>query len=253
MGCQRAVPPPGEPLAVLRAGAAALGIELDRGTLTAFERYRELLADRGAVMNLTGVRDQPAVERRHFVESLAVGAALQAAGRLTGSERLIDVGSGAGFPGIPLRLAWPNLHVTLLEATEKKAAFLQLAVDSLGLRDVRIVAGRAEEAGHRPGLRGRFDLVTARAVAPLAALAELTLPFARAGGGVAAIKGSRLDQELADAPGAISRCGGGRASELPLSLHGAGPHPRLLLIEKVRQTPRDLPRRPGTPVHAPLR
>jgi 16S rRNA (guanine527-N7)-methyltransferase len=253
MGCQRTGTAAMPDLPLLRTAPATIGVSLSAEALAAFARYYALLAEHGARFNLTRVLDVEGVQVRHFAESLAVGAALEAARQFTGIERVMDVGSGAGFPGIPLRIAWPGVRLTLLEATGKKARFLQLVVDELGLAGVGVVNARAEEAGHDAALREAFDVVTARAVAPLPALAEVTLPFARIGGCAALVKGSRLPQELRDAAGAISRCGGGRADILPLAQFGEGPAPRLLMVPKTRRTPADLPRAPGVPASRPLR
>lgn len=253
MGCQRTNPAPETGLETLSAGVGAFNATLDETALTAFQRYYELLAEHGSRFNLTAVRDYESVQRRHFLESLAIGVALRSAGQLGGHERLLDLGSGAGLPGIPLAVAWPALRVTLLEATGKKARFLQLAVETLALRHVAVVNARAEDAAHLPALRERFDLVVARAVAPLDTLVELGLPFARVGGNLAALKGSRAAEELRRAPGAIRRTGGGDARRLTLPGQAAEAALSLVVVRKLRPTPRDLPRRPGLPAAQPLR
>lgn len=253
MGCQRDASPPAAGLPLLRVGAAALGLALSDAALAGFAHYFALLAEQGAAFNLTSVLDYEGVQRRHFLESLALGAALRDAGRLRGAERIVDIGAGAGFPGVPLKLVWPELRLALIEATQKKAAFLRLAVKALALTGVDVVAARAEAAAHRPGLRGRFDLAVARAVAPLPALAELTLPFVRIGGAVAAVKGSRLPAELAAAGAAIRRCGGGAPETLSLPGQPADGPLRILIIPKVRPTPAELPRGPGLAAVRPLR
>ena len=213
--------------------------------------YRDLLAEATRALNLTSVRDPAAIERRHITESLMLARVLADEGLLPQGARVIDVGSGGGLPGIPLALARPDLGVTLLEATAKKAAFLEDAVQRLGLSTVRVLGLRAEEAAHLPGERERYDLVVARAVAALAALVELTLPFARVGGALAAVKGSRMAEELAAATAAITRCGGGAARIV--ALPGEATHLRLVIVPKAAPTPPDLPRRPGMPVKRPLR
>jgi 16S rRNA (guanine527-N7)-methyltransferase len=252
MGCQREVTGGQASLAELRRGLESLGVALPEDNLAAFERYYELIAERGAVMNLTSIIDYEGVQRRHFLESIAVGAALRDAGLLKGTERVIDVGAGAGFPGIPLRLAWPGLRLTLLEATEKKAAFMQEVVDALDLSGVSIVTARAEDAARKADLRERFDIVIARAVAPLSVLAELTLPFARVSGYLAAVKGSRLPAELAAARVAIARCGGRQPSVLDLPADAAPKHLKVAVIRKASRTPPELPRRAGLPASSPL-
>ncbi len=251
MGCQRADPQATLPL--LAAGAEALGVPLDRAMLDRFGRCFALLVEHGTRMNLTSVRDAEGIQRRHFLESLALGVSLRDAGLLEGRERAIDVGAGAGFPGVPLAIAWPDLRLTLLEATQKKARFLQTLVRALDLPGAVVVAARAEEAGHRPGLRGTFELALARAVAPLPALVELTLPFVRVGGWLAAVKGSRLDQELLQAGDALERCGGGPARTLSLPGLQQDSPLRVVVVQKLRPTPAALPRGPGLPQSQPLR
>lgn len=253
MGCQRSEGGVGQQVDLLRTGAAALDIALDAAAAARFDRYFELLAEHGSRFNLTGILDQKGVQRRHFLESLAVGAALRREGMLQSGGAAIDVGSGAGFPGLPLRIAWPELRLTLLEATRKKAVFLQLVANELELTGVQVVNARAEDAGHQPELRERFDLVVARAVASLPALAELTLPFARMGGLVSLVKGSRLDEELDEAGAAIRACGGGRPQEVELGSDRLAIATRLLIIPKAAQTPRGLPRAAGVPSKRPLR
>ena len=218
---------------------------------SSLHRYRDLLLEANEQLNLTSVREPAEIERRHIAESLTVVRSIEAAGWLPSGARVIDVGSGGGLPGIPLAIARPDVQVTLLEATGKKAAFLERTAATLGLRGVRVVAARAEEAAHDPGERETYDLALARAVAALATLAELTLPFVRIGGALAAVKGSRAEEEIAEAAVAVRRCGGGEVRVAPLM--AAAPNLRLIVVPKVAPTPSELPRRPGVPGKRPLR
>lgn len=228
----------GEDTARLRDQAAAL------------RAYRDLLAEATRTLNLTAVREPAAIERRHIAESCAVAGLLADASVLPPGARVIDVGSGGGLPGIPLAIVRPDVQVTLLEATAKKAAFLERAVAALGLANARVIAARAEEAAHRPAEREAYDVAVARAVAALPALVELALPFVRVGGVLAAVKGSRAGQEIAAAAAAIRLCGGGAVEVLPLGADA--PNLRVVLVRKVSPTPPHLPRRPGMPVKRPL-
>jgi 16S rRNA (guanine527-N7)-methyltransferase len=211
--------------------------------------FRDLLAE--APLNVTSVRDPGEIERRHIDESVAIVRAVEAAGWLAEGARAIDVGSGGGLPGIPLAILRPDVIVTLLEATGKKAAFLEGVVRDLRLTNVRVLCARAEEAAHEPEEREGYDLATARAVAPLATLVELTLPFVRVGGALAAVKGSRAAAEVAEAGVAVQRCGGG-AVEVLSPLFDASML-RLLIVPKVAHTPLEFPRRAGIPAKRPLR
>ncbi|MGD9890540.1 MAG: 16S rRNA (guanine(527)-N(7))-methyltransferase RsmG [Dehalococcoidia bacterium] len=214
-----------------------------------FTRFRDLLAQ--APFNVTSVRDPSDIEQRHIGESLALVRALAAAGHLPSGARVIDVGSGGGLPGIPMAIARPDLAVVLLEATGKKADFLEDVAQRLHLRNVRVLAARAEEAAHQPDERERYDLATARAVAPLATLVELTLPFVRVGGALAALKGSRADEEIAAAAVAVQRCGGGLIDIRSLTAEQFTP--RLVIVPKIAPSPDELPRRSGIPAKRPLR
>lgn len=235
----------------LSEGAERLRISLSPPQLEAFRTvYRELIAERPRA-GLTSLTDSEAVQRRHFLESLALLRALEDANAL--GPNAIDIGSGAGFPGIPIKIVRPALALTLVEATAKKAAFLLHLVRRLGLSDVTLVQARAEELAHDPAQRAAYHLALARAVAPLPVLVELALPFLRLGGYLATPKGSAAPREINQAAAALDTCGGQLALVQPLDLPGPGPIPTLVLIRKVADTPDRFPRRPGIPAKRPLR
>jgi 16S rRNA (guanine527-N7)-methyltransferase len=239
---------------VLRRGAAALGIHLTEGQTGQFRAYHDALLEANRRLNLTAVTDPEGVQRRHFLESLAVGAALHRHRiRPWGfPARFLDVGAGAGFPGLPIRIADAAVRLTLLESTAKKAAFLTHLTTRLGLGEVEVLAARAEEASHDPLHRASYDIVLARAVAPLPTLLELTLPFLRPGGVLAAPKGSRAEEEIARSQRALQTLGGRLLLTEPLDVPGSDPAPLLVLVEQVSPAPDRFPRRPGTPGRRPL-
>jgi len=216
----------------------------------AFRAYIRLIIEEGRRVNLTALRDPEAIERRHFGESLALLDALESLGAF--ASPAIDIGSGAGFPGLPIKIVRPALQLTLLEATGKKARFLELAVRSLGLTGVAVVQGRAEELAHDARHREAYALAMARAVGPLRVLAELALPFLRIGGFLAAPKGSGAPREVREARNALDICGGEVTAVQALDVPGPGPAPTLVLVRKVRGTPPQYPRRPGIPAKRPL-
>lgn len=215
-----------------------------------FDSYRQLLIAHRGRAALISRASAEAVDRRHFGESLALLRALEDAGAL--ASPAIDIGTGAGFPGVPIKIVRPELCLTLLEATGKKAAFLALLVEALGLRHVLVVQGRAEELGHYPSHRERYLLALARAVAPLRVLVELALPFLQVGGVLATPKGSAGRREVKEAATALEICGGEVEAVRPLPLSVEGPVPILVLVRKVAPTPDHLPRRPGIPAKRPL-
>ena len=233
---------------ILQHRALALGLRLDDAQLRQFAVYAGLLEEWSTRVNLVGNASPEVVERRHFIESIALGAALREREMLRPDARVLDVGAGAGFPGVVLKICWPGIDLTLLEATAKKTAFLSALVEGLGV-ETRVLTGRAEELAHDAGLRARFDLVVARAVAPLPALLELTLPFAREGGRVVAPKGSRAAAELAASKRALAELGG-RAIAVPFAVEG--PPQTLIVAVKTRPTPDIYPRRAGMPTKQPL-
>ncbi len=228
------------------------GRPLDESQRALLARYVDRLVVATATLNLTAVRDIPGVYRRHIAESLAFLRLLEEQGVLPTGARVIDIGSGGGLPGIPMAIARPDLHVTLLEAVAKKAAFLRDTVTALELPHVDVLATRAEEAGRDSAHRERYDVAVARAVAPLNVLAELALPFVRPGGWLAAVKGSRVHEEVTEAQAALHRCGGRVGTVLPLPTKVGVPL-SVVLVRKERPTPPELPRRPGMPAKRPLR
>src|SRR3990172_2559568 len=192
-----------------------------------------------------------ALQRRHFLEPLALLAALERLGPL-GADA-IDIGSGAGFPGVPIKIVRPELRLTLLEANGKRAAFLERLVQRLGLANVTVVNQRAEEAAHDGAHREAYDLALARAVAPLPVLVELALPFLRIGGALAAPKGSGARREIAEAASALAACGGAVEYAGALEVPESQTPPILVVVRKESPTPTRFPRRPGIPAKHPLR
>lgn len=235
----------------LAQGAKRLRIDLSPRQAEAFQTYLDLLLAERKRAALTALAHRETIQRRHFLESLALLRALEEAGAL--GPTAIDIGTGAGFPGLPIKIVRPELALTLVEATGKKAAFLQRLVERLGLEGVTVVHGRAETLAHDPAHRGAYHLALARAVAPLPTLVELALPFLRLGGYLAAPKGSGAHREVEEAAAALRACAGAVELVRPLDLPGGGPAPLLVLVRKVGETPERFPRRPGIPGKRPLR
>ncbi len=231
--------------------ASRLGVELNDERTRLFEHFRDRLAQSANEFNLTAVRDPELIEKRHFIEAIAFGALLDQRGLFDGSPRLLDIGSGAGLPGLPLKLAWPQLNVTLLEATGKKCRFLEQMVEELALDCVEVIEGRAEDVARRPDQRAAYDLVVARAVAPLPVLLEYSLPYLKAGGYFAANKGSAAEREISDSDVALRELGGVLEATLPFyppEVIGQ----TIIVVRKLAPTPERYPRRTGIPTKRPL-
>ena len=235
----------------LRNGAAALGVPLTDAQIRQFQRYHAELTAWNRRANLTAITDWNAAVTLHFLDSLSVAAAIPDETLAAGA--LLDVGSGGGFPGIPLRIAYPALRLTLLDATAKKTAFLSHICRALALPGVSVLTGRAETLARDPDLRERFDAVAARAVAETAALAELTLPFVRVGGVALLQKKADIQDELARAQNAVAALGGSLKAATPVSLPNLNEPRAIVALEKTSPTPPQYPRRPGIPAKRPLR
>lgn len=233
---------------LLAHAAAAWGIPLDDRQLAAFARYRAALLERNQRVNLTGVRDPDEQERRLFVESLALATLLPG-----DVATLADVGSGAGFPGLALAIALPHLRVALIEATLKKCRFLEEVAGELGLGGrAQVLPRRAEEVGRDAAHRERYDVVAARAVAPLPTLLELCAPLCRVGGLVLAPKGARAEEEIAASANACARLGLAAPGLRAVGLPGCGGATRVVVVRKEAATPPGYPRRVGLPAQRPL-
>lgn len=234
----------------LAVAAASVGVPLSPDTLTQLGTYLRLLVERNAQFNLTAVRDPQAMERRLFLDAIAMVPALDRV-TLTGGRktlRLIDIGSGAGFPGLVLKIVRPDLQVTLLDATSKKVRFLREVITATGLTDVEAIHGRAEELARKPEYRERFNLATARAVASLPVLLELITPFLDVGGTALLPKGLDLAAELETGKRAARLLGCRIVSTSLIPTQDS----RLVVVEKVTLTPARYPRATGIPNQAPL-
>lgn len=232
----------------LKEGArAVVGLDLTPAQLAAFQTFAQELAEWNARFNLTAIKEPHDVQIKHFLDSLTVLKSLP-----VGPLRLIDVGTGAGFPGLPLKIVRPDLKLTLVEATGKKVRFCQHVAEKLGLEGVRVVHARAEEVGQMVEHRERYDWAVARAVAEMPVLAEYLLPLVVRGGGFVAQKSKDAPAEVQAAEGALRKLGGTLERLIEVELPGVVDPRYLVLVRKTAATPRDYPRRPGLPSKQPI-
>jgi len=236
----------------LIAGAGKLGIELNARQVKQFELYYQELIEWNKKINLTAITDYSSVQVKHFLDSLTITLALPEEEVERPDFNIIDIGTGAGFPGVPLKILFPQPRLVLIEPTTKKTAFLHHIISKLEIENVEVLNSRAEEAAHLPLYREQFALVLSRAVALLPTLAELTLPFCRIGGRFIAQKKGEIDQEITRAKKAIAAVGGklDRIKKIELDEFDDGRY--LIIFDKISPTPSKYPRRSGLPKRRPI-
>lgn len=232
-------------------GAERLGLKLTAAQVEAFRRYREMLVAWNRRFNLTAITDDAGIQVRHFLDSLSCLPVMEARGGLEG-RRVVDVGTGAGFPGLPLKIVRPAMRLTLVEATRKKTDFLRAVITELGLEGVEVLHARAERVGREPRHRERYDWALARAVAEMRILAEYLLPLVRVGGYALAQKGEQAPAEVQRAEQALALLGGEVERLEPVALPGVAEERYLVVVRKVAATPDRYPRREGMPAKRPL-
>ena len=234
----------------MKREAGELRIALNGGQLEQFFRYYELLVERNKVMNLTAITEEQDVVTKHFTDSLSL-VKLMGAEALAG-KTLMDVGTGAGFPGIPLKIAFPELNVTLLDSLNKRVRFLMDVCEELGLKDITAVHGRAEDFGRNLQYRERFDLCVSRAVANLASLSEYCMPFVKVGGYFVPYKSGEIEEELEAGKRAVKILGGEVEGVEKFTLPGADASRSLIRIRKIKGISGKYPRKAGLPTKEPL-
>lgn len=228
--------------------AQDLQIQLNDQQLKQFAQYYELLITTNQKFNLTAITEEREVYIKHFYDSLTLAKVLT----FDQLHSLIDIGTGAGFPGIPLKIAFPHLKVVLMDSLQKRVRFLQTVVTQLGLQHVTCLHGRAEDMGHETAYRQQFDLATARAVAKLNVLAEYCLPFVKVGGHFIAMKGSSVREEIEQARNGLKRLGNATYQVNSFMLPENKGERKIIHVKKRNSTPKSFPRKAGTPKRQPL-
>ncbi len=235
------------------------GNDLSENQLNQFEKYYEMLVEKNKVMNLTAITEKDEVCLKHFIDSIALAAYKDFSGNIS----VIDVGTGAGFPGIPLKIAFPHINMTLFDSLNKRIKFLQEVIDELGLdgnvTDEKSIGscvaihGRAEEGGRNKALREKFDLVVSRAVANMAVLSEYCIPFVKQGGYFIPYKTGKIDEELSEGKTAVKLLGGKIEKTEKLNLPDSDISRSFVFIKKLKPTPKSYPRKAGTASKQPLK
>jgi len=232
----------------VQAAQQLFGVHLSRQQVAALAAFENELLAWNRKFNLTAIRDSEGIRTKHFLDSFSCVLAWKD----NPPVRLIDVGTGAGFPGIPLKIIYPSMQLTLVESVGKKAAFCRHAVEVLKLDNVDVITGRAEELGQLPAQRESYDWAVARAVAALPVLAEYLLPLVRVGGKMLAQKGHSGPVEAQNAEFALKLLGGQIWQLIPVTLPGVAEERYLVVVDKVAATPPQYPRKPGFPAKKPL-
>lgn len=235
-------------LTILDNGCRELGIVLTDTQKQQFVRYYELLIEWNKVMNLTGITDFDEVLVKHFVDSLSITKGMD----MEKIQTCIDVGTGAGFPGIPLKIAFPHLQITLLDSLNKRLKFLDEVILQLGLENIVTVHGRAEETAKKPEFREKYDLSVTRAVAKVCIISEYCIPYVKQGGYFAAYKSGKIQEELEEGKKAISVLGGKTEKLVEFILPDTDMERSLVIINKTKSTPKKYPRKAGTPAKEPI-
>lgn len=225
-----------------------LNIHLNEKQMFQFMKYYEMLIETNKVMNLTAITEYDEVVDKHFIDSLSLIQAID----LNQPLKVIDVGTGAGFPGIPLKIAFPQLKIVLLDSLNKRINFLNRVIETLELTDVETIHGRAEDFGRNPQYREQFDLCVSRAVANLSTLSEYCVPFIQVGGHFIPYKSGKVQEELENSRRAVTLLGGHIADCLSYSLADTDMERTLVIIKKINPTKKAYPRKAGKPSKEPL-
>lgn len=229
--------------------ASALGVELSDKQLEQFRQYYEMLVEKNKVMNLTAITEWDEVIDKHFIDSISLVKACD----LSGDKYVLDLGCGAGFPGIPLKIAFPNLKIVLLDSLNKRILFLQEVIEAIGLENIEALHGRAEDYARKAEYREQFDYCVSRAVANLTTLSEYCIPYVKEGGSFISYKSGKVKEEVKEVKKALSLLGGKMDEMVTFELPETDMERIFVKIKKEKKTPKKFPRKAGLPGKEPLK
>lgn len=233
---------------IFKKSLEELKLELDEKQISQFIKYFEMLVEWNKVMNLTGITEFDEVIEKHFIDSLAIVKAFD----ISKKKKLIDIGTGAGFPGIPLKIAFPDLEVVLLDSLNKRINFLNAVIKELDLENIKTIHGRAEDFSKMPEHREKYDICVSRAVANLASLAEYCMPYVKIGGNFVPYKSGNIEEELANSQKAVKVLGGKLEKVEKIYLPNSDIERSFVIIEKKVATSKKYPRKAGMPTKEPI-
>lgn len=238
---------------LLRSEIEKIGIQLNSLQLEQFMKYYELLIEWNSVMNLTAITEYDQVVQKHFVDSISMVHVLDKQYLIADNKKVIDIGTGAGFPGIPLKIVFPNLQITLLDSLNKRIKFLNEVIEKLKLKDIEAIHGRAEDYAKQVKYREQYDICVSRAVANLATLSEYCIPYVKEKGYFISYKSETIDEELESSQNAIKKLGGRLDVIEKFVLPGTDIKRAILKIKKEKATEKKYPRKAGMPLKEPLK
>ena len=241
-----------EGLKLFNQGLEELGIDLSNDQIEQFVKFYEMLVEKNKVMNLTGITEFNEVIVKHFIDSLALVKVIDK-DKLADDISIIDIGTGAGFPGIPLKIAFPEIKITLLDSLNKRINFLKEVSEELGFDNIEFIHGRSEDFGRNPQYREQFDICVSRAVANLATLSEFCVPFVKVGGSFVSYKAGDCGEEVSTSIKAVEKMGGKIEKQLEYIVPTSDLNRVLLVIDKEKATPKSFPRKAGIPAKEPIK